>query len=188
MGVVTMTESLTPPLAGWTVDDLYQLPDTGVRYELFEGSILVSPPPALRHSRAANRLRNLLARQAPADIEIAQDTGVTVHGRRTYFIPDVCVVRAAAFDKDDDQLDQDDVLLAVEVLSPSNPGNDLVLKRHYYAAGGIPQYWIVDPKARRLTVLTLDGATYADRAVVEPGQVWRSEQPFPLTIDPADFL
>jgi Uma2 family endonuclease len=187
MEAVTMTESLVPPLTGWTVDDLYQLPERGVRYELFDGSILVSPPPALRHVGAVSRLRDRLIHQAPADLMIVENAGVTIHGRRTYFIPDLCVVRAIVFDKDADQLDQDDVLLAVEVLSPSNPGNDLVLKRHYYAAGGIPQYWIVDPTARRLTALTLDGDTYVDRTVVEPGQVWRSDKPFPLTLDPADF-
>jgi Uma2 family endonuclease len=159
-----------------------------VRYELFDGSLLVSPAPIVRHARAVNRLRDLLARQAPADIQLAQDVGVTVHGGRTYFIPDICVLPAAAFDKDADNLDQDDVLLAIEVLSPSNPGNDLVLKRHYYAAGGIPQYWIVDPDKRTLTVLTLDGDTYKERAVVEPGQAWRSDEPFPLAIDPAHVL
>jgi Uma2 family endonuclease len=188
MGVMTVTEPLMPPAAGWSVDDLDQLPDTGVRYELFDGSLLVSPAPILRHGRAANLLRDLLSAQAPRDARVTQDIGVTIQGRRTYFIPDVCVVRAVALDKDSDCLDQDDVLLAIEVLSPSNPGNDLVLKRHYYAAGGIPQYWIVDPEARRLTVLTLDGETYADRAVVEPGQVWQSDEPFPLSVDPADFL
>jgi Uma2 family endonuclease len=188
MGAVTMTESFAPPIEGWTVDDLYQLPDIGVRYELFDGSLLVSPAPALRHTRATNRLRDILAAQAPADLRLAQDAGVTVHGRRTYFIPDVCVVPAIALDKDADQLDQDDVLLAVEVLSPSNPGNDLVLKRHYYAVGGIPQYWIVDPKQRTLTVLTLDGDSHTERAVVEPGQVWESAEPFPLRLDPGDLL
>jgi Uma2 family endonuclease len=185
---MTVTESLVPPTAGWTVDDLYRLPDTGVRYELFDGSLLASPAPALRHVRAATLLRDLLLAQAPRDFKIAQDAGLTVHGRRTYFIPDICVVRAVSLDKDADQLDQDDVLLAVEVLSPSNPGNDLVLKRHYYAAGGVPQYWIVDPEYRKLTVLTLDGDSYSDRAVVEPGRIWQSEEPFPLAIDPADFL
>ncbi|MGC9667115.1 Uma2 family endonuclease [Planosporangium sp. 12N6] len=185
---MTVTESLRPPTAGWTVDDLYRLPDTGVRYELFDGSLLVTPAPALRHVRAVNRLRDLLSARAPHDIAVVQDAGVTIHGRRTYFIPDICVVRTVALDKDADQLDQDDVLLAVEVLSPSNPGNDLVLKRHYYAAGGIPQYWVVDPDARRLTVLTLDGDTYAEQAVVEPGQVWRSAEPFDLSVDPADVV
>ncbi|HKA05225.1 MAG TPA: hypothetical protein VKD67_12890, partial [Acidimicrobiales bacterium] len=82
-----MTESFAPPVDGWTVDDLYQLPDIGVRYELFDGSLLVSPSPILRHARATNRLRRLLERQAPDDVEVGQDAGVTIHGRRTYFIP-----------------------------------------------------------------------------------------------------
>jgi Uma2 family endonuclease len=80
------------------------------------------------------------------------------------------------------------MLLVVEVLSPSNSGHDLVTKRHYYAAAGIPRYWIVDPSACRLTVLELDGDTYREGAVVGPGTTWTSDQPFPLTLDPTDFL
>ncbi len=38
-----------------------------------------------------------------------------------------------------------------------------VLKRHYYAAGGIPHYWIADPKKRTLTVMALDGDSYIER-------------------------
>jgi Uma2 family endonuclease len=185
---VTMTESFAPPVEGWTVDDLDQLPDIGVRYELFDGSLLVSPAPAWRHTRANNLLREVLAEQMPPEFKLVHDGGVTVRGRRTYFIPDLCVVPAATFYKEFDQLSERDVLLTIEVLSPSNPGNDLVLKRHYYAVGGIPQYWIVDPKQRTLTVFTLDGEAYVDRAVVEPGQVWESTDPFPLRLDPGDFL
>ena len=51
-----------------------------------------------------------------------------------------------------------DLLLAVEVVSPSNPGNDLVLKRHAYAVAGIPEYWIVDRRDRTLRVLRLGRA------------------------------
>ncbi len=183
-----MTESFAPPVEGWTFDDLDQLPDIGVRYELFDGSLLVSPAPAWRHTRANNLLREVLTAQMPPNFKLVHDGGVTVRGRRTYFIPDLCVVPATVYDKEIDLLNQDDVRLAVEVLSPSNPGNDLVLKRHYYAVGGIPRYWIVDPKQRTLTVLTLDGDSYAERAVVEPGQVWESTEPFPLRIDPVDFV
>lgn len=187
-----MTEYLTHPEFGqpWTIDDLEKLPrDNGMRYEIVDGSLLVSPHAVLRHTRVVNRLRRIIDAQAPADLEAAQEAGVTVQRRRSYFVPDLLVAHRSAVDNDvADYLDQADLVLAVEVLSPSNPGNDLVLKRHYYAAGGIPHYWIVDPEARTLTVFALDGETYVERAVVKPGETWRTDEPFPLTLDPADFL
>jgi Uma2 family endonuclease len=190
MGVVTMTEPIAHPDLGqpWTIEDLAKLPDDGMRYEIVDGSLLVSPMAGRRHVRAATLLRRLLDRQTPPDLTTVQEGGVNVQRRRSYFVPDLFVTRLDTFDKgDDDSFDQSEVLLAVEVLSPSNRGNDLVIKRHYYATGGIPHYWIVDPEKRTLTVLTLDGESYVERAVVEPGQVWESREPFPLRIDPGEF-
>jgi len=38
---------------------------------------------------------------------------------------------------------------------------DLIEKREEYARAGIPEYWIVDPEMKRVTVLTLAGDSYA---------------------------
>jgi Uma2 family endonuclease len=46
--------------------------------------------------------------------------------------------------------------LLIEVLSPSNRGHDLLTKRALYARAGVREYWIVDPEARTLEILTLD--------------------------------
>ena len=46
--------------------------------------------------------------------------------------------------------------LLIEVLSPSNRGHDTLTKRTLYARGGVREYWIVDPEARTLEILTLD--------------------------------
>lgn len=43
-----------------------------------------------------------------------------------------------------------------EVLSPSNPENDRVLKRRDYAQHGVKHYWIVDPEQRVLEALELE--------------------------------
>jgi Uma2 family endonuclease len=82
------------------------------------------------------------------------------------------------------------VLLVVEVLSPSNAKTNLLLKRHEYAAGGIPLYWIVDPERETLTVLTLDGSgeRYVESAVVRPGEPWKTDEPFPVTLDLAEIF
>jgi Uma2 family endonuclease len=188
---VTVTEFITHPDYGqpWTVDDLDRLPDDELRYEIVDGSLLVSPAPRRRHTRVANLLRDLLSVQAAGGFKAVQDAGMTIRGRRTYFVPDISIVSLTALGKDgDDYFNQDEVFLAIEVLSPSNPGNDLVLKRHYYAAGGIRHYWIVDPDERTLTVLELDGDEYVEKVVVRAGEVFRTDEPFPVDLDLTDFL
>jgi Uma2 family endonuclease len=188
---MTMAHSIVPtPIVGrpWTVDDLDGLPGDGFRYEIFDGSLLVTPAPGTPHVRAASRLHRVLVRQAPEEMEIGQGAGV--HPDETnFYIPDLFVVRSAVMDSDGRGFSPSDLLLAVEVVSPSNPGNDLVLKRHAYAVAGIAEYWIVDGRDRTLRVLRLESpGKYADDVIVGAGQEWRSETPFPLVIDPAQVF
>jgi Uma2 family endonuclease len=60
--------------------------------------------------------------------------------------------------------------LAVEVVSPDKPERDLVDKRVDYAEGHVPEYWIVNPISESITVLRLDGETYAEAGVYRRGQ------------------
>jgi len=50
--------------------------------------------------------------------------------------------------------------LVMEVVSEDDPKRDLVDKRVEYAAAGIPEYWIVDPRSRTITVLRLENGQY----------------------------
>jgi Uma2 family endonuclease len=83
--------------------------------------------------------------------------------------------------------DPAEVLAVVEVLSPSSVGHDQITKRRFYGHVGIRHYWVVDPPNRTLTVLRHNGAGYDEVAVVKPGTTWRTDDPFPLALDPADF-
>jgi Uma2 family endonuclease len=139
-------------------------------------------------SRATNRLWNLLSTQAPDCLFVGQVCGVSTDDHTSYFVPDVIVVHNKALDRDGDSFQPSEVLLVVEVLSPSNSGVDVVLKRRYYAAAGIPSYWIVDGKTRTLTMLRLDSDSYQEEAVVRPGTMSQTDSPFAITLDPADFL
>ena len=47
--------------------------------------------------------------------------------------------------------------LVMEVISPGNRNHDIVKKRREYAQAGIPEYWLVDPEDKTITVLTLKG-------------------------------
>ena len=59
--------------------------------------------------------------------------------------------------------------LVVEVVSPDDPDRDLVEKRADYAEGGIPEYWIADPRDETITVLTLEGDAYVEHGVFGRG-------------------
>ena len=60
--------------------------------------------------------------------------------------------------------------LVAEVVSPDGPERDLVEKRADYAEGGIPEYWIVDPRDDTITVLTLKGDAYVEHGVFRRGE------------------
>jgi Uma2 family endonuclease len=182
-----MTEPLVHlPTEPWTVDDLDRLPDTGVRYELVDGSLLVSPHPFAPHSMTIHRLRKVLERQSPVGIEVINDIGLHIDAERTYFVPDLVVAATTAADSAQRYLQPADLWLVVEVLSKDDSGTDLVTKRHYYAHAAIPRYWIVDRQTGTLTVLALDGKRYVEEVVVQAGESWSTDEPFPLTLDPAD--
>jgi Uma2 family endonuclease len=173
----------------WTVQDLDALPDDGYRYEIFDGSLLVTPPPALPHAAVLDRLKESLRRQAPPTIKFVENIGV-FPGQTSFYIPDLVVITKQVLESGRKGLTPAEVLLSVEVVSPNNPGNDLVLKRHAYAVAGIREYWIVDERDRTLRVLMPGepGDGYTEHAVVRPGERWRSEQPFPLEVDPAELF
>ena len=60
--------------------------------------------------------------------------------------------------------------LVVEVVSPDDPGRDLVEKRADYAEGGIPEFWLVDPRDETITVLALKGDAYVEHGVFGRGE------------------
>ena len=59
--------------------------------------------------------------------------------------------------------------LVVEVVSEDDPERDTVEKVADYAEAGIPEYWIVNPLDETITVLTLQGDTYAEHGVFRRG-------------------
>ena len=53
--------------------------------------------------------------------------------------------------------------LAIEILSPSNPKHDTVIKFKKYMEAGVREYWIVDPKAKTVAVNILENGKYNTR-------------------------
>lgn len=145
----------------WTATDLDNLPDDGLRYEIVDGTLLVSPAPTPFHQRASRRLQRLLEGACPEGFEVFDAPVDWRPDGTTSLQPDLLVVRTA--DVTRDRL-LGTPLVVVEVLSPSSVRVDRTVKRDRYAEAGVAQYWIVDPGAadRFATVEVYDLAENAD--------------------------
>src|SRR6478735_10361271 len=115
-------------VAEWTVDDLDQLPDDGLRYELLDGILLVSPAPTRPHQRAVFELGVLLRTVCPPDLEVLVAPLDWRPDRKTSLQPDVLVLG----NRDLASPARESMILAVEVLSPSSRRKDAVYKRSKY--------------------------------------------------------
>ncbi len=184
----------------WTVDEWIALnedaPD-GSRYELVDGSVLMSPPPSMGHQLAGDRLARILTDAAPAGLIPVTATGIPM-GDRTALIPDLLVVDLTAFADDAKMPDPSQVHLVVEIVSPSTTTTDRTLKPAKYAAAGIPHFWRLETArfrglgVERLPVLfayTLDAdGEYRLTRRLPAGTTVRIEDPFPVELDPADLV
>lgn len=169
----------------WTVDDLAQLPDDGLRYELVDGMLLVSPAPRPAHQRASARLFLLLAAACPAHLEVFYAPLDWQPDRRSSLEPDLLVVA-----KDDIGVENitAPLELAVEVLSPSSRLRDTTLKHAKYAEGGIASYWIVDPAAPSIVAYRLTEGRYVEVARGQGDRAVRLEHPYPVVVTPGDLV
>ena len=171
--------------AALTYDDLQNLPEDGHRYELLDGTLLVTPSPNHAHQRCVLRLAVLLDDSAPPDLEVIIAPFDWLIGPRTAFEPDVLVARRADIEERNLPVPP---LLAVEVLSPSTRRIDLVLKRDAYASAGVPSYWLVDPEVPNVTALRLEDGVYVEEASVSGDEPFTASSPFPVTVVPAGLL
>ncbi len=149
------------------------LPDDGNRYETVFGELLVTPAPRAWHqevvARVVEAVRAYLraepvghALMSPADISWGPDTLVQ---------PDLFVVpleqaRTLEWSR------MRDLLLVIEVLSPSTARADRFTKRRLYQERGAALYWIVDPDAREVEVWTPQARF---PAIERERLVWRPE-------------
>lgn len=174
----------------WTVDMLDALEDDGQRYELIDGVLYVTPAPSDVHQLVVSSFRErlhayvrptMLARvlQSPADVRKPDR-------KRNRVQPDVFVVRLTDGKRPPYPYNLTDLLLTLEVESPSNARLNYQVKKELYLRNGIAEYWVVNPIARIVSRW---------RNADEPGEVFHSRMTWhpegmaePLVIDlPALF-
>ena len=155
----------------WSVEQYLKLTDqTNRLIEYTDGVIEVLPMPTKYH-QAISKLLFL------ALLAAAQRIGGDV-----FYAPLRVQVRSGKFrepdllfilDKDDPRAQDEFWLgadLVVEIVSPDKPKRDTEEKPLDYAEADIPEYWIVNPLDRTISVLILQDDAYATHGIYRAGE------------------
>ena len=162
---------------------LWQLKE---RVELLRGRIFsMSPAPSRRHQEVIGDLYWLLVNffkqctdncdcrvyLSPFDVRLPRQ-GREDNQIDTVVQPDICVIC------DPDKLDDRGAIgapdLVIEVLSAHNSKKDLKDKYEIYQQAGVPEYWIVYPEERSVSVYVLQQGKYIGLPPVAQGEPIRS--------------
>jgi Uma2 family endonuclease len=180
----------TRPAPGtWTYEDLFSLPDEGKRYEIIEGELYEMPSPSWAHSTVVANLITMLIplvvrlggiwRTAPLDVFFQGANPVQ---------PDIVVMLPGSGAHPIARGVEGAPDLVIEVLSPSNRGHDGLTKRSLYARAGVREYWMVDPEARTIEILSLDRDALHLVAAASGSETPVSPLLGPLPVTPADLF
>jgi Uma2 family endonuclease len=182
---VPMSPLRLPDAQGYTVDDLHALPDDGRRYELIDGSIIVSPSATIDHNTIALWIATILWDSVPDGrfvVGTDQSTTIDDHNEPR---PDVVVARVRNLRRS--PFPMDDAILVVEVVSPSSGLRDRETKRALYARAGVASYWLVEPDEKAptigLTEFTLGPGKEYLRVGTWASGAFRTDLPWPLRLD-----
>jgi Uma2 family endonuclease len=168
-----------------TADDLDELPADGHRYELVDGSLLVTPAPNIGHQKCIGALFSVLRAARPPGFTVLFAPFDFRPSMTTLLQPDLLVAPDTDFTPKRIEVAP---LLVVEVGSPSTRRIDQGTKRLAYEAAGVAAYWLLDPDEPALTVLHLEGGTYVEHARVAGDEPYVATVPYPVTIVPGSLL
>jgi Uma2 family endonuclease len=174
-----------------TADDLFRLPDDGMRHELVRGELRTMPPAGFNHGVIASELQwhvaNFVRSRRLGYTPTADPGFVIAHGPDTVRVPDVVFVAAerirGELPKSFADLAPD---LVAEVVSPSDSAREVEEKVQDWLAAGVRLVWVVHPTTRSVTVYRslqdiriLREADTLDGADVLPGFTCRVGDLFP---------
>lgn len=187
-----MTEALAMPpnyhVGPWTIDEVVGMPEDGMRHELIEGRLVVSPVPPPPHQNSGQRLIRILYAAAPLEFDVTPETNIRIDA--DMLIPDVMLAKSEALSSPGSlYMDPKDVLLVAEILSPGNSKFERAWKPQRYAEGGIPFYLEVElPTLPRVAVYELRGMGYVKVADAHAGETLKLTEPFEVSFDPAELV
>lgn len=143
----------------YTSEDYWNLPEN-VRAELIDGQIYYQATPNRIHQKILMELSATIRDHirgnhglcevypAPFAVKLFEDNNQTI------VEPDISVICDRNKLTDRGCFGAPDWI--IEIISPGNPGHDLIYKLNLYAKSGVREYWIVDPRNHNILVYYLE--------------------------------
>jgi Uma2 family endonuclease len=164
---------LYPAQGDWSEEDYLELTTSNWLIEFTDGCAEVLPMPTLYHQLIVELLHSLLKQFVEeralgkalfAPLPVRLRPGLKLRE------PDIVFLRNERLKNLHGQPNGADLVMEVVSEGTEARERDLVKKPADYAAGGIAEYWIIDPQEREIRVLTLDGAAYRTHGKFIAGQ------------------
>ncbi len=153
--------TLFPNQGQWSEGD-YLCLDTNHLVELSDGCVEVLPMPTTAHQLIVLYLYRLLYAFTSPDLGLVLTSPLRVRlWADKIREPDIVFMLKTNLHRARNEY-WEGADLAMEVVSddPDDRERDLVVKPVEYARAGIREYWIVDPKLKQITIMTLRGKKY----------------------------
>ncbi len=164
--------------------------DEDVRAEWVDGEVVVLSPASRRHQDLADFLTAVLRTYVEAkglgvvlSAPFQMKTGPDLPGRE----PDLLFVARENLGRLKDRYLEGPADLVVEVVSPESRLRDRGEKFAEYEAGGVREYWLVDPEARQADFYVLGPDNRYDRRRADAAGIYRSQVVEGLWVRPEWF-
>ena len=157
---------LFPAQGDWTEEAYFSIESTRL-VELVDGCLEFLPMPTKFHQRIVQFVCNLIAQFVRGGV-----------GGEVFFAPlplrlwpgrirepDIVYLGPASNVRDEDYPQRADLIVEVISKGAQARKRDLEDKQADYARARIPEYWIIDPENRQITVLVLQGDAYRTHGV-----------------------
>jgi Uma2 family endonuclease len=174
-----------PPPGGYSAEDLDRIPNLPSHTELIDGVLVFVSPQNNFHMRALRLLEHGLLRWVPDDLIVVREMSILI-GPKQRPEPDIFIAQAEAdVGPDQSSYPAEDVVLAVEIVSPDSQVRDRDRKPQLYARAGIKHFWRVEEEDARMVlyVYELDPATEAYVATGVFRERIKLSVPFDIDID-----
>ena len=162
----------------WTQEEYLNLSDHNWRLEYTSGRIEELPAPTIEHQLILTHLfRKLDAFVEQRQLGVALFSGTRVYLEPDKFRdPDIVFNFAAKHARSGDRYyESADLVMEIVSDDPGSRIRDCEKKVVDYAAGGITEYWIVDPERKQIIVHALAGKAYEVHGTFREGDVATSK-------------